>query len=247
MRTWVVYTLEDPRGGGVRYVGVTHQKTRTRLAGHMSRARKERRYHLTAWVGSLLDAGVEPVLKVVESGTGADWAEAEVRWIHRYREMGFDLTNATDGGEGCPGHSVSPEAREKIAAAHRGKPLSAEHRAKVAAGNRGKKISPEAIAKTAASWRGRKHRPESREKMAAARRGRPGYKPTPEILLKRSEAIKAALARKRETDWKPSRAPFTPESLERIAAAHRGKKHTLEARAKMSAAKRRRILEDASS
>ena len=235
MRTWVIYSLGDPRNGVTRYVGVvTHQRLQHRLSQHLSLARRSRKYHLTCWIGSLLDQGAEPVVRVLESGEGGAWAEAEAQWILRCRAEGADLTNATNGGEGCPGHVVSPEAHAKIRAARLGKPLSKEHRAKVAAGNRGKQKSREAIANTPAATRGRRHSVEARQKMSLSRKGQPGSKPGPETIAKRV----ATMALKKQAGWVKKGTPLSQEARAKVAAARRGQKHTLEVCAKIRAAKR---------
>ena len=244
VRLWTIYTLEDPRSGDVRYVGVTHQKMRVRYAQHLELARKSPRYHLANWVRSLLANGVQPLMVPVEVGSGEGWGEAETKWIKHFRELHCDLVNATNGGEGCPGHSVSAEARERIRQAHLGKPLSAAHRAKVAAGNRGKKMSPEAIEKTAAFWRGRKHRPESRAKISLALRGKSRRAPTSEVLARRGAAIRAAFA---APDWV---SPWlgrhqSTETKAKISAANRGRKRSPESCTKISAARRKREAERA--
>ena len=41
-------------------------------------------------------------------------ADAEIAWIARLKNCGFDLCNATDGGEGTIGRIVSKETRQKI-------------------------------------------------------------------------------------------------------------------------------------
>ena len=226
--------------GGVRYVGITHQEPKKRLRGHLSRARKGARYHLFNWIRKLQSEEVVPLMRVVETGFGEGWGKAEAHWIEWYRSQGCALTNATDGGEGCPGHVVSSEARARIRAARLGKPLTAEHKAKVSAGNKGKKMSPKSIALSLEKRRGFKHTPEAKAKIAAARTGKKGWVPSPEALAKRAEAIKAALAAKRQAGW--VRPPMSAEGRANISAAKKAKrfKHTPEAKAKMSAARRGR-------
>lgn len=232
-RPWIIYTLSDPQEEGVRYVGVTHQTPERRLALHLRRAKEPNKYHLTNWIRKLVDAGRVPVITVIESGSGPCWGPVEMKWIAWYREQGADLTNATNGGEGAPGHVVSAEAREKMAASRRGKPLSPEHKAKLRAANVGKKMSPEAIAKTAAFWTGRKHSPETKAKIAAAKTGRAGWIPTQEIIAKRAVSIQAALEKKRAEGWI---RVVTAEQREKISAGNKGKKRSPETRARMSVA-----------
>jgi hypothetical protein len=246
VRTWVIYTLSDPRDGAVRYVGVTHQRLRVRLNGHLRLAQKGALYHTAAWIRALLRDNLLPEATVIETGEGSGWGVAEVRWITHYRTQGCQLTNLTDGGEGCPGHTVSADARARISAARKGKPLSQEHRAKVAAGNRGKRMSPEAIAKTAAFWRGRKHTPETCVKISSARKGRKFPSPTPEVAAKRGAAIRAAFARKRAVGWAKPAYKHTEETRAKISAGRKGCKHTPETIAEISASKRARDALNAS-
>ena len=220
-------------------MGVTHCRLRARLSGHKSLARKERGYHLTCWIGSLLDADVEPLMLVIEIGIGDGWGEAERKWIRWFRAARVRLTNATEGGEGCLGHAVSPEARAKMGATHRGKPLSKEHRAKVAAGNRGKKMSPEAVAKTVAAHQGSHHSQKSRERISAAMKGRPRCKPNAETIAKRA----ATMAAKKAAGWVKRGYPMSAEAKLKLSEARRGHKHSPEARMKMSISKQQRDAE----
>jgi len=207
----------------------------------LSRARSGARYHLMSWIRTLLKEGLEPCITVIEEGQGDLWGISEKKWIDHYRRQGCKLTNATSGGEGCPGHTVSAEAREKIRKARTGKPLSAEHRAKVAKGNRGKKMSPLSIAKTVAANKGRKHTEEAKAKIAAARKGKSygkGIKPSQEVIKKRSSARCAAMALRKEQGIFP--VSISEEHRRKISIANKGRKHTAEAKAKMSSSKRSR-------
>lgn len=231
MRTWVIYTLEDPRNMGVRYVGVTHQEPTKRLCGHLSLAKKGAKYHLSNWISSLQREGFAPLMTIVDTGQGPGWGDAEIRWIQHYKDQGCDLTNATKGGEGCPGHTVSQEARQKMREAKQGKPLSAEHRAKVASGNIGKKMSPESIARSVSSRRGFRHSLESREKISMARRGTRMQSPSPELISRRSVSIRVSYAERKAAGLIPE---TSSETRTKISKALRGLKRSPETRARMS-------------
>lgn len=138
--------------------------------------------------------------------------------------------NIIAGGGGSTGLRHSDGAKEKIAAAMRGRETSPETRAKMSKNMLGKKMSPESIEKMAATKRGKKQAPEWAEKAAAARRG---LKRSPEATAKTSAANRGR--------------KHTPEAIEKMAAVKRGKKPSGETKARMSAAhlvswRRRRAL-----
>lgn len=84
------------------------------------------------------------------------------------------------------GKPCSPEKREKIAAAQRGKYVPPEVREKMRAAKLGKKQSPETIAKRAAALAGRKRPAEVGWKISAAKMGH--RYTTPAIVQKMNEA-----------------------------------------------------------
>jgi hypothetical protein len=86
--------------------------------------------------------------------------EQEKAWIRELNlmnpEKGYNLTL---GGEGTSGYVYTPEHRQKLSIAHKGKPAknlyalhSPESRRKAGLANRGRKQSPEEIAKRMASF-----------------------------------------------------------------------------------------------
>ena len=168
-RPWEIYLLRDPRTGEPRYIGATSQP-KIRLSQHLSHTTNGRT-HRDCWIRSLAVLGLRPIYEVIERGMGSGWQEAERQWIALYRWRG-NLTNATDGGEGRPGHIDSLETRTKQSAAHLGKkqkPRSAEHCAKLSAAKKGKPRGPfsaEHRAKISAARRGQRLRPMSPEHKA---------------------------------------------------------------------------------
>ncbi len=125
-RTTYLYTLSDPRDGRIRYVGKT-VNVADRLYMHLYNATHGRDTHKDRWIRTLLAAGVEPLLTVVDEVQGEVWKESEIYWIDTLRAEGYDLTNVTAGGCGV----IAPRTeawRKKIGDAHRGKSMSADVR-----------------------------------------------------------------------------------------------------------------------
>lgn len=240
MRPWSIYVLEDPRDGRIRYVGVTHQRLATRLNGHLSRARRGFNSHSANWIRRLLADGLRPAIREVEKGFGEGWGSAESKWMAHYRALGCALTNLTSGGEGCPGHSVSLAAREKIRAARLGSKLSEEAKAKLRAANCGKKMSPDAIRRSVDRRRGRSHSPESISKMSKAKLGKKMPSPRPEVIARMAASARASYQRRLAAGLIPEVSSVTRA---KISAAIRGKRRSEATKLRMSEAAKRAYTE----
>lgn len=213
-QAWYIYTLHDPRKPElVRYVGWT-RNTHTRLQGHIRLAKNGRdKTYCGKWKRTLLRAGLRPLLTVIETGSGDDWAEAEIRWIAHYRALvGAKLTNLANGGGGPAGHhwklseetkarmsiasrrrGFTEEAREKARTSKLGVPLTLEHRAKLSAVRVGKKRAPESVAKTAEWWRGRNHTEVTKAKFRAMHAELGATQKLPEQSLEMRSKISSSL------------------------------------------------------
>jgi hypothetical protein len=184
----IIYALLDPSDYAVRYVGYALDGPK-RLESHLQQSLKARG-HKAAWIRSLRVRGERPIIVTLEDLPGdVDWRVNERWWIARMRELGCDLTNTTDGGEG--GYilaSQTPEARAKRTASnkgrkrseefcrrnserHKGQVVSAETRAKISATMTGRTLSEETKAKVSASLRGKAKSPEHIESFRKARQG----------------------------------------------------------------------------
>lgn len=164
-RTWVIYSLTDPRTSLVRYVGVTFRR-KSRLNEHMSRAVRGGKTHRDCWLRSLIAAGLRPVYRELEIGSGDGWPNRERSWIAAYRST---LTNHTDGGEGTPGYVPTPELRAKWSAMRTGVPYPPGRRSAML----GKEHTPQAIEKIKRASTGRKMPDSMRAGVSAARKGKP--------------------------------------------------------------------------
>jgi len=118
---WWIYLLVDPRVTSgraqdeVRYVGFSTDCD-SRLDVHLDEAAKStRNTHKLNWIRSLLRDNLVPLVRVVDKGFGDSWESAERHWVAFYRhEVGANLTNATDGGDGVPGYRHTDETKKYI-------------------------------------------------------------------------------------------------------------------------------------
>ncbi len=118
VNTPIVYGLFDPITDELRYVGKTVNSIVARVTEHKSKAnalikRKASGNHRDNWVASLLRRGLEPNFSVLACCTSEEAAlAAEIRMIALYTAAGFNLTNATSGGEGISGYKHTKETKE---------------------------------------------------------------------------------------------------------------------------------------
>ena len=86
-----VYTLADPRTKEVRYVGVTNNPEK-RYKSHLTATYDSD--EKKAWIEELANAGVLPLLVVVERDKSKPEAYAlEASWMHHYITADSDLVN----------------------------------------------------------------------------------------------------------------------------------------------------------
>jgi hypothetical protein len=89
-----IYGLVDPRTQEVRYVGASVQPWRRR-SEHLWEARSTSTTPKAVWLRDLLEAGLEPELRILAQTTRAAWREVEEAWIDRF-------PNLTNGGGNRP-------------------------------------------------------------------------------------------------------------------------------------------------
>ena len=218
----LIYALQDPFTGEIRYVG--------RSSTGRMRAKKEHSAYCAAWLDRLRRRGKRPVVLVLQAfppypNINEVLNAAEVIWIAEMRARGCPLTNIADGGGGIRGFR-HPEAYRRGLAQERagaGNPFfGRKHSDSTLAllrqrqggvnngmfgrpgGMLGKKLTPEARAKISAAHIGRPKSEEHRAKLAAASTGKSA---SPEARRKMSQAHHGR--------------KFTEEHKARIAAALR--------------------------
>lgn len=175
-----IYTLHDPVTHEIRYVGKTTKSLSYRLRRHINSCRHSHT-HKNHWIAELVDRGLEPTVRLIQSIDDDHWVECECFWIAEFRHRGCPLTNATDGGEGASGRKMSVEARQKMSKAKKGKKFSDEHRRKMSESRKGKKLSEttyrkifskETRHKISEAKKGKKLSEEHRRKIGESRKGK---------------------------------------------------------------------------
>lgn len=104
--TGVIYTLQDPRTGTIRYLGFTKGAPLLRYRAHLNEARCWRNRGMkrfvnkgkNKWILELLDAGLAPVchelLRGVPQSEAQRWEYAAIKVLERH---GAQLTNRHRG------------------------------------------------------------------------------------------------------------------------------------------------------
>lgn len=165
---WQIYSLTDPRDNTVRYVGFTTKPLQERLRRHLADT-AQRKWYVSNWLRQLKSLGLQPTISALEAGEGSDtWQAAESKWIAEFRRLGAHLTNATTGGEGCPGAKRSPEYVEKLRQRMLGNPYGQLSIAASRAYHTGRVTPPEVRLKMSESHKGIRHEQAHRVKQREA-------------------------------------------------------------------------------
>lgn len=173
-----IYLLIDPATNEIRYVGQTCRKLKKRLSQHVHDVSDT---HKSRWIKKLKRFGYTPLIKVVqffENISDKDLNNAEVYWIRHFKELGNNLTNSTDGGNGTIGYVAPKEVYRKVSESLKGKKKSKETKRKIALTLKGRNISEETKRKISLSSKGkkrslgRKHSEETKQKMSKSKIGK---------------------------------------------------------------------------
>jgi hypothetical protein len=97
----VIYVLSDPNTGEPCYVGQTNNPERREYEHTVDTKGSKRKVE---WIAGLVHEGKEPIFSIYKEvyGSDADLSRDERETIKTLRDVGYDLLNATDGGEVAP-------------------------------------------------------------------------------------------------------------------------------------------------
>ena len=117
-KKYKLYSLSDDMG--VRYIGITQQRLSSRVSGHMASCKqafknKKSRHHRHCWIKSLLDKNQVPIVHLLNSfNTAEEVKQAEIETIDEYKKLGYNLVNATSGGDGIRDYKFTDEYLESV-------------------------------------------------------------------------------------------------------------------------------------
>lgn len=176
-RNIIVYGLASSEDGRLRYIGQTVCGLKKRLYEHRYYAKKHKKFPVQKWICSVIDNGFDIIAWII--APIAILHETEKETIAYYRDLGFDLLNLTDGGEGTIGFSCNkgrkrPDLSERNRQ-NKGKPgrkLSHEENEKLQVYRKMKKPYLVERNKNNHPWIGKKHKEETKLKMVEAWRRR---------------------------------------------------------------------------
>lgn len=117
MSTCFIYALKCPINLEVRYIGKSVD-IKTRFRKHILRAKSGEDSWKNNWIRQLLAKNLKPIIEIIEEVNIENWQEREVYYIDKFRKLGCNLTNSTDGGEGML--NPTKEIRDKLSKALKG-------------------------------------------------------------------------------------------------------------------------------
>lgn len=118
-----IYTLKDPDTQEIRYVGQAVD-VQERLKKHLANAKNTSiTRHVYNWIRTL---SCDPIIETIEECDVLERNQREKYWISHYKQLGTNLCNHSDGGEGagigntnCVGRILSEETKEKLRRANK--------------------------------------------------------------------------------------------------------------------------------
>lgn len=225
---------------GKFYIG-SSTDIRKRWHQHQSallRDRHHSRLLQRAWAAHGPDAFAVTVLELCPPDTLIAREQHYLDTLRPY-DRGVGFNTARDAAVSSRGLTISPDHRERISRALRGRVIGIATREKLAELRRGKSVAhlftAEVIAKNAAARRGRVQPPHTRELIAASKRGKPR---SAETRAKISRA-NAGQVVSEETRAKRRAYVPTPQTRALLSRLQKGRPKSMSTRQKLSESARK--------
>lgn len=132
-----IYGLKLKDDNMIKYIGYTSRELEVRLKEHLS-VTIYLKHKNGQWLKKYKNE-IEIVLLESNIQSHEDVCKKEIFYIKEYNELGYNLNNATFGGDGCV---PTEETREKISKALKGRKVSEETKLKQSLAIKGKKLGP---------------------------------------------------------------------------------------------------------
>ncbi len=165
-----IYGLWDPHDMCLRYIGKSNNPF-MRLSYHISLAKhhKGKGFRRINWIKSLLNDNLLPVMEILEECDEDNWQEIEKIWIKEAKDMGLDLVNTADGGQGFGSGKNNPHFGKT--GTMFGKKHSIESRQKMSNAKKGKIVKETTKEKLSLYFKGRKRSKLTCENISKGRLG----------------------------------------------------------------------------
>lgn len=105
-----IYALVCPLTNKVRYIGKSNNPVR-RYTEHMDDNANTAKVR---WLRKIKRHGLQPSLLILERCDRILWRERERYWISIGKQLGWPLTNGTDGGDGPSDEATKQRARQLL-------------------------------------------------------------------------------------------------------------------------------------
>ena len=98
-----IYVLKDPINNEVQYIGKSVDPHK-RYGEHLRQSQN-------SWIKKLKKKNLKPTLEIIDEIPNSLWKEAEIYYIRLYKNIGYNLTNKTEGGDTPPSVNSRKVAR----------------------------------------------------------------------------------------------------------------------------------------
>jgi len=208
MENYKIYALKLKDNDNIKYIGFTSRNLEDRFKEHLY-ITINRKYKNGYWIKKHKD-NIEIILIEDNIKSIKEVCEREIFYIKYYKELGFNLNNLTNGGEGM---RATEDTRRKISESQKGKILSEETKEKIRNTLTGRKQTPEHIENMKRSKIGYKCTDETKTKISESKKG-----------IKFSDAHKNNISKGKKGKPAPNKGiPCSDEQKRKLSEILKGK------------------------